>query len=167
LLQHAAACAKVLEAATDLAGVAAGQTGEQAERRGHGCLDPLPQQPRQHRRRASGRDRDGHRVAVNDRRHDEAAQLRPIDDADRDATRSGRCGQSQQVGLGRVGTDRQRTAVEIGGVEYWTQANRGAGPPQHLRLALGDLASTQHQDRAGGQVHEDGKVTHQNFSPFL
>ena len=52
-------------------------------------LEALADEPREHRRRAAARYRDHERRAIDDRRHDEARQLRVVDDVDEQVARRG------------------------------------------------------------------------------
>ena len=76
----------------DPAAPAREQRRERAERLVDQRLEPLADQPREHGRRAAGRHRDHDRRAVDDRGHDEARQLRVIDDVDEDVALGGRGG---------------------------------------------------------------------------
>ena len=76
----------VRQTAADGRGVIADECRKTTERRGDQPLDLLAQQAREHRSGTARGDGDRHRVAIDDRRQDEAAQGRAIDDVDGNAT---------------------------------------------------------------------------------
>jgi hypothetical protein len=100
------------EPAFDQRAERAGECGERAQPLGQGAVEPLPQQARQHRRGAAGCDRHHHRRAIDDRRHDEAAQRGLVHDVDRKGARPGcaRHGRADRRDFARH--DHQCRAVE-------------------------------------------------------
>ena len=163
-LQHTAPRGKVLVAATDFAREAASKAGETAECGRHRGLDPLPQQSCQHWRHASGGDCDGDRITIDDGRHEEAAQIRTIDDVDRNAACLCSGGQRLLVSIRCVRADGQCAAIEVRRIECGAQSHCGTGATQRFGLAFRQVASTQYQGRAASQVHEQRKVAHQYTS---
>ena len=83
LLQGAPPGGEIGQASAEFGPEFIGERGQAAERRRHRGLDARADEPRQHRRRAAGSDRDRERVAIDDGGHDERAELRPVDDVHR------------------------------------------------------------------------------------
>ena len=86
----------------DLGAKGFGEAGQRAQSLGQDRLEALAQHGRQDGRRAAGRDRDHDVVAIDDRRHDEIAQRRPVDDVHRHRGRPGRARRCR-VGIGVAG----------------------------------------------------------------
>ena len=97
---------------------AIGECGQRAQRSIQQCLEPLADQPREHRRSAAGRDGDLHRRAVDDGGHDEAGKLAVVDHVAGNA-RGIRGGGDRGVDRAIVGgSHHQPLAVDIGHFEY-------------------------------------------------
>ena len=133
---------------------------------------------RQRRRRAAGRDGDGDRRAVDDRRHDEARELWRVDHVHRYRAALGRQRYARLQLLVFGSHEDQRHAGEVGlvesaagprdaavGDELRDLAGDGLGDQRHLRaggheqldLARRRLTAAHHQDAAVLQGHEKWK----------
>ena len=163
-----------------------GEPGEPAQPRRQQGFDGGAQAARQDRRGAAGGNADHHGVAIDDRRRDEARQLRTVDDVDRHA---GGLGGARHFGVDRrhaAGADRQALAVEIAGAEFaalerdppglglvgdLARGPRGdhrhprAGLAQQAKFPRRGLAAADQQDRAAGQIQEGRIIFH--FTPAL
>ena len=117
---EAAPRARLIERAADLLAEDLGEARQPADRRRQGAFDLGPQPARQRGRRTAGRDGDGDGRAIDDRRHDEARETRPIDDIHRHATLLGGMRHARLQGLVGGGDDHQRHAGEIVLVEATT-----------------------------------------------
>jgi hypothetical protein len=140
---------------------AVGQRGEAAERRRDCRFDAGAQQAGEQRRGAGRGHGDGDRVAVDHRGRDEAAQFRPVDHVHRDAARLCGFGQSEQIGFGGTGADRDGAAVQKCGREARGEHQFGAGAAQHVGFPLGGFTGAEHERAAALQVKEDGQMAHQ------
>jgi len=107
------------ELVVDLGAGAAGEGGEAAVGGGDQCFEPRAQQAAEQRRRATGRNRDDQRRAVEDRRRDEVAEVGAVGDADRNA------------GAGERGVK----PLVVGGIAGRDIANERASEIGALRLA--------------------------------
>ena len=150
-------------------------------------LQALADQPREDRRRAAARYRDHHRRAIDDRRHDEARQLRVVDDVGEEVPRP-RGRRDARVQLAIVGGgDREDYAVELfigivggevgddpGGVgglpvepgreRARDHENACARLAQQSHLALGDFTAADDQHAAVPKVRKQWKVAHGNLA---
>jgi hypothetical protein len=138
-------------------------------------------QPRQHRRGTAGRHGGDHRRAVDDRRHDEAAQRRVVGDVDRHveyARGIGDLGVDPTVVGGREGDPATGqvavvvTPLVVGHLAFGDASRQrlaeprrdhgdvAAGAQQQRSLALRDLAATDHQAALAAQVEKDRKEFH-------
>ena len=128
---EAAARARLVERAADLLAEDLGKARQPADRRRQGALDLGAQPARQRGRRAAGRDGDGDGRAIDDRRHDEARETRPVDDVHRHAALLGgmRYARLQRLVVG--GHDHQRHARKVVVVE----AAAGPGDARRRRSA--------------------------------
>ena len=116
-IPEAPARARLIERAADLLAEDLGEARHPADRRRQGALDLGAQPARQRRRGTAGRDGDGDGRAIDDRRHDEARKLRPIDDVHRHAALLGGLRHARLQRLVVGGDDHQRHAGEIAFVE--------------------------------------------------
>ena len=140
-------------------------------------LDPA----REHRRRSLGANRDGDRVAVDDRRGDKVALVEGIDHIDQHARpmrqphhrlvprrvamrRIDQCGAGQVVG-DRVVIGKNKLAFARPGDHLRpgvSPENRDLriGFQQQAQLGNSDLASARHNDAPAFQVEKYGKMAH-------
>ena len=159
----------------------AGKSREAAEPRLQRRLDQRLDPPRQHRRRALGADGDHDGVAIDDRRHDDVAQGRPVDDIDQ------RPALPRQIGCDRIqrGASRGDHDQPCAG-EGRRLGNRGdlhracpgdepgqlgrqlgrhdlqmrGGAPEQARLLRHLLAAADEHDPGAVQVDEEREVAH-------
>ena len=139
-----AACARLAERAADLAAEDLGEARQPADRGGQRALDLGAQLAGQRRRRAAGRDGDGDRPAIDDRRHDEAREGGTVDHVHRHAMRLGKLRDARLQRLVTGRDDDQRYARQVGLVE---------GPAGPADAGVGDMLGDLAGDGIGNQRH--------------
>ena len=159
-LQHPAAQGDVGEAAADLGLERSASAASRPNAGGTIASILRPDQPRQHRRSAGGRHCDRHRLAVDDRRRDEAAQLRPVHHVDRNARRPRRRESASNSDSSASAPTAIAQPASSSASKCAATVTSGSGSPQRVRLPRGDVAGAQHQGAAAVEIKEYWKVPH-------
>ncbi len=150
-----------------------------ADARGDERLEPFAPAAREHRRGPCARYRDEHRIAVDDRRHDDPGRFAVIDHIDGNRARLTQGGDPAVRGAASGGDDREAYAVEILGNEFAPHGGESAcrGPVlelgneargddrdgrtrsrQQRRLAQCHLTAADDEDLLRAQIEEERKV---------
>jgi len=144
-------------------------------------LQPFAQTARQHRRCTAGRDRNQHRIAVDDGGYDETGGLAIVDHIDGNIARLAQLGDPTVQGAARGRDDDQTRTVEVarhefadvesqlaGGSAFQNagrdfrrhHAERRAAAFEQGNLAQRDLAAADDEHLLPAEVEEHGKVVH-------